>query len=91
MLAVLEGEHLAGSGKREVGSERRNGEQRDTEREGREAVGGVRAVVPDQLGLFSARVNPVVEKLEAVDVNALTPLEALNLLATLAAEAKRSH
>jgi DNA mismatch repair protein MutS len=65
--------------------------------EGEHLVGGKREArnggreAADQLGLFSAGVDPVVEKLGAVDVNALTPLEALNLLATLAAEARRSR
>jgi DNA mismatch repair protein MutS len=45
----------------------------------------------DQLGLFSAAPHPVVERLAAVDVNALTPLAALTLLAALADEAKRAH
>jgi DNA mismatch repair protein MutS len=71
MLAVLEGEHLAGGG-------------------GRAGVDGRRAAPPaDQLGLFVAPINPVVDKLQALDVNALTPLDALNLLASLASEAKR--
>jgi DNA mismatch repair protein MutS len=44
----------------------------------------------DQLGLFAAPVHPVVARLEALDVNALTPLDALNLLAKLSAEARQS-
>jgi DNA mismatch repair protein MutS len=46
---------------------------------------------PDQLGLFAAAPHPVVERLAAVDVNALTPIAALTLLAALAEEAKRAH
>ncbi|HYD52430.1 MAG TPA: DNA mismatch repair protein MutS, partial [Gemmatimonadaceae bacterium] len=43
-----------------------------------------------QLGLFAAPPpHPVVERLKAVDVNALTPLQALTLLAELATEAGR--
>jgi DNA mismatch repair protein MutS len=38
---------------------------------------------PAQLTIFTALSQPVVEKLRAVDLNHLTPLEALNLLAEL--------
>ena len=45
-----------------------------------------------QLGLFSAAPqlapNPVVDRLAAVDINALTPLQALALIAELAATAR---
>ncbi|MFM8909447.1 MAG: hypothetical protein ACKOH8_02510, partial [Gemmatimonadota bacterium] len=45
-----------------------------------------------QLGLFAAAPqpapNPVVERLAAVDINALTPLQALALIAELAAAAR---
>jgi DNA mismatch repair protein MutS len=46
---------------------------------------------PDQLGLFAAMPDPLVTKLASIDVNAMTPLEALTLLATLADEAKRAR
>jgi len=53
---------------------------------------GRQAPVSDQLGLFApAAPHPVVEKLAAVDVNAMTPLAAMTTLATLAEEAKRAH
>ncbi len=42
---------------------------------------------PDQLGLFAV-TDPLVERLQGVDANALTPLQALSLLADLAAEAR---
>jgi len=46
------------------------------------------APVPDQLGLFAAAPDPVVERLRErlreVDINALTPLQALALLGELA-------
>jgi DNA mismatch repair protein MutS len=43
----------------------------------------------DQLGLFaSGAPHPVVERLLGIDVNTLTPLEALALLAQLTAEAR---
>jgi DNA mismatch repair protein MutS len=41
-----------------------------------------------QLALFQARPHPVVERLRALDVNQLTPLQALNLLAELAGAAR---
>jgi DNA mismatch repair protein MutS len=44
----------------------------------------------DQLGLFSAAPNPIVERLAAVDTDAMTPLQALSLLAELSRDAKRS-
>jgi hypothetical protein len=44
----------------------------------------------DQLGLFAGPVHPVVERLKALDVNTLTPLAALALLAELTAETRRS-
>jgi DNA mismatch repair protein MutS len=48
-------------------------------------------VVPtDQLGLFAALPNPVVERLASIDVNELTPLQALSLLAELAEKARLS-
>ena len=54
---------------------------------------GVAARAPrgtgDQLGLFASdRPHPVVERLRDIDVNTLTPLEALALLAQLTAEAR---
>jgi DNA mismatch repair protein MutS len=44
----------------------------------------------DQLGLFAAPRNPVVERLAGLDTDAMTPLQALSLLAELSREAKRS-
>ncbi len=43
-----------------------------------------------QLGLFVAAPDPLVTRLAALDTNALTPLQALQLLAELSAEAARS-
>jgi DNA mismatch repair ATPase MutS len=45
----------------------------------------------DQLGLFAAATHPVVEQLARVDANNLTPLDALALLAKLAAEARQAR
>jgi DNA mismatch repair protein MutS len=38
---------------------------------------------PDQLSLFAAEAHPLLERLRALDVDRLTPLEALNALAEL--------
>jgi DNA mismatch repair protein MutS len=42
-----------------------------------------------QLGLFAAAPNPLVERLAAMDVNALTPVQALGLLEQLTREARQ--
>jgi DNA mismatch repair protein MutS len=42
----------------------------------------------DQLGLFAATPHPVVEQLRATDVNTMTPMAALQLLAELADRAR---
>ena len=48
-----------------------------------------RAAPPvDQLALFSAAPHPVVERLRATDVNTMTPMAALQLLAELADRAR---
>ena len=49
-----------------------------------------RAGSHDQLGLFVAAPNPLVERLAAVDTDTMTPLQALSLLAELSRDAKRS-
>jgi DNA mismatch repair protein MutS len=43
----------------------------------------------DQLALFAAAPHPVVERLRAVDPDAMTPLQALTLVAELARDAQR--
>ncbi len=43
---------------------------------------------PDQLSFFGAQEHPVVQRLRDVDVERLTPLEALNRLASLRDEAR---
>jgi DNA mismatch repair protein MutS len=51
-----------------------------------------RAVSPaatDQLALFTAAPNPVIEELTRMDTNAMTPLDALTALAQLVERAKR--
>ena len=55
------------------------------------AKGGRRAAAPptDQLGLFGAATHPVVDKLRELNVDGLTPLAALTLLASLVDETRR--
>jgi DNA mismatch repair protein MutS len=43
----------------------------------------------DQLGLFAGNTHPVVEKLRSIEIERLTPLAALTLLAELVEEARR--
>jgi DNA mismatch repair protein MutS len=43
---------------------------------------------PDQLSFFTAAENPVVRKLKELDVDSMTPLEALNRLSALKQEAE---
>jgi DNA mismatch repair protein MutS len=62
-----------------VSGKRKNGGADDTS-----------ATRPDQLGLFAAAPNPLVERLAALDTNDMTPLQALSLLAELSSDAKRS-
>ncbi|HEU5359246.1 MAG TPA: hypothetical protein VFU45_09010, partial [Gemmatimonadales bacterium] len=45
---------------------------------------------PGQLGLFAGEPDPVLQELGALDVDSLTPLEALNRLAELKKRASRS-
>jgi hypothetical protein len=44
----------------------------------------------EQLGLF-AQPNPIVDQLASIDVNSMTPLDALSRLAVLVEDAKRSR
>ncbi|MEO6879008.1 MAG: DNA mismatch repair protein MutS, partial [Gemmatimonadaceae bacterium] len=74
ILALLEGEQLVRG-----------------EKLGVPAAAGRRtpAHVPsDQLGLFGSAAHPVVARLAALDPNAMTPLEALSVLAGLVRDAK---
>jgi DNA mismatch repair protein MutS len=50
--------------------------------------GQARTEPVQQLGLFAAAPNPLVEKLAALDVNSLTPVQALALLDELSRQAK---
>jgi DNA mismatch repair protein MutS len=49
-----------------------------------------RPTIPGQLALFGAAPDPLVEELLAVDVNALTPLQALNKLSELQRRAQQA-
>jgi DNA mismatch repair protein MutS len=65
---------------REVLAEHENAEQRLTEQL---ASDELRPPRPAQLTIFTPLSQPVVERLREVDLNRLTPLEALNLLSEL--------
>jgi DNA mismatch repair protein MutS len=65
---------------REVLAEHENAEQRVTEQL---ASDELRPRRPAQLTIFTPLSQPVLEKLRELDLNHLTPLEALNLLAEL--------
>jgi len=73
ILELLEGEQLARGPQLHPG----------------QASRAARQAPPDQLGLFSAAPHPVIEALALLDVNAMTPLEALTRLAGFVDEAKR--
>jgi len=76
VLAILEGEHLA----RGLNPPRADGGQ------------SLRVqAAPDQLGLFAAGPHPLIERVSALDVNAMTPLQAITELASLVEEARRSR
>ncbi|HSG00373.1 MAG TPA: DNA mismatch repair protein MutS [Vicinamibacterales bacterium] len=64
-------------------------EQDEIQRGGRPSLSGESAPAQQQLGLFQApaQPHPVVERLRSTDVDRLSPLEALNLLAELRREA----
>ncbi|HUF46162.1 MAG TPA: DNA mismatch repair protein MutS [Vicinamibacterales bacterium] len=64
-------------------------EQDEVQRGGRPSLSGSAAPGQRQLGLFQASTEPhaVVARLRALDVDRLSPLEALNLLADLKREA----
>ncbi len=78
ILRVLEGEHLVGA------HDDSGGGSASRPKAGRATV------ATDQLGLFAAP-HPVVERLASLDVNTITPIDALTILARLVDEAKRSH
>jgi DNA mismatch repair protein MutS len=65
-------------------------EQDELQRGGRPSLSGTPAAPQAQLGLFQAPADthPVIERLRTLNVDALTPLDALNLLAELRREAE---
>jgi DNA mismatch repair protein MutS len=50
-----------------------------------------RAEAAAQLTLFAGAEHPLLERLRGVDINGLTPLQALQLLAEVVAEARTAH
>jgi DNA mismatch repair protein MutS len=65
-------------------------EQDELQRGGRPSLSGQPSAEQRQLGLFQAeQEHPVLARLRAIDVNRLTPLEALQLLAELRRDADR--
>jgi DNA mismatch repair protein MutS len=66
-------------------------ERDELERGGRPSLSGTPAPGQRQLTLFQpvAETHPVVERLRQLDVDRLTPIEALNLLATLKRETEQ--
>jgi DNA mismatch repair protein MutS len=83
VLKLLEEEQLSTLGHRTAGMDKPNGSVAPDS--------GARASREmEQLALFAPAPHPVVEQLRSVDVNSMTPLQALSLLATLASDAQRS-
>jgi DNA mismatch repair protein MutS len=72
VLANLEREELEGDGRPKLA---RHGDE--------EGKGPARSTSPEQLGLFAPAEHPVLRELRETLVEGLTPLDALNLLATL--------
>jgi DNA mismatch repair protein MutS len=73
VLANLEREELEGDGRPKLARHATDGADKPSDR----------STSPEQLGLFSPGEHPVLKELRAATIEALTPLEALNLLATL--------
>ena len=82
VLALLEGEgaHMATALGRSIASV---GQRQPTERRAGQ-------LMTEQLGLFGAP-HPVVDRLRALDINTMTPLQALEQLARLIDEARSGH
>jgi DNA mismatch repair protein MutS len=63
-------------------------EQDELQRGGRPSLSGATPPAQQQLGLFQvAESNPALDRLRALDLDRLTPLDALNLLAELKRDA----
>jgi len=52
-------------------------------------VGSKLRTPPDQLGLFVAGPHPLVERMATLDVNTMTPVQAIAALASIVEEARR--
>jgi DNA mismatch repair protein MutS len=61
---------------------------RQHEKQERQSVQAETSAEPMQLTIFTPLSQRIVDRIEAVDVNALTPLQALNLLEELQQELK---
>ncbi|MBW7932717.1 MAG: DNA mismatch repair protein MutS [Gemmatimonadaceae bacterium] len=82
LLRFLEGEDLTTAD----GGGRQRTAAKGSERERTAADGG-----KEQLGLFAMEPHPVLVQLAGMDVNQMTPMEALTKLATLVEEARRAR
>jgi DNA mismatch repair protein MutS len=78
ILALLEGEQLV------------RGARTGTRDSAPSPAGSRSTIEREQLGLFAAS-NSIIEELSGLDVNSMTPLEALSRLAALVEEARRSQ
>ena len=78
ILTLLEGEQLV------------RGAHAGTRDSAPSSAAGRSTIEREQLGLFAAS-NPIIEELSALDVNSMTPLQALSRLAALVEDAKRSR
>jgi DNA mismatch repair protein MutS len=66
-------------------------EQDELQRGGRPSLSGSAPKAQQQMGLFqAAEPNPVVERLRGIDVDRLSPIEALNLIADLKKDVEES-
>jgi DNA mismatch repair protein MutS len=83
VLTLLEGEKLAA----ELGGRGADGSRFSA----RGARGGSSAPASDQLGLFAAAPHPLVEQLQRVDPNQMTPMEALQMIAKLKGLTETEH
>jgi len=62
---------------------------RQHEKQERQSVGAETTPEPMQLTIFTPLSQRIVDRLESIDVNSLTPLQALNLLEELQGEVKK--
>jgi len=76
ILTLLEGEQLVSGLRSNTGAAER---------------AAARSAGADQLALFAPASHPILEQLSATDANALTPIQALTLLAELSDAAKRAR